>query len=179
VSDRVFGPAVEPGGPGAGVQLWWDVPKGVVPVAASAVLELLQPPVSGRRYRFGLQAGVLDEEPELGQRVAVAVVEADSLLAGVPRRLELHRDAGLTDPAVWMELDQPPDDPTVVARWSSLSLTLDDGSCVPVASVLVTFPAGSDWKRLDVALDDVGVLQVTNTRRRTPNLAVLRLPAAR
>ena len=96
-----------------------------------------------------------------------------------PHELAIADEHGLVDPAVWLELDQPPDDPTVVIRWSAMSLTLSDGSSQAVRSVLVTFPSGSDWRRLDVAVDEVGVLQVTNTRRRTSNLAVLPLPAGR
>ena len=43
----------------------------------------------------------------------------------------------------------------------------------------MTFPAGSEWRRLDVVVDDVGVLQVSNTARTTANMAVLALPDAR
>ncbi len=48
----------------------------------------------------------------------------------------------------------------------------------PVEAVMVTFPVGRSWRRLDVQVDGEGVLMVTNTRRRTRNQAVLRLPAA-
>ena len=44
---------------------------------------------------------------------------------------------------------------------------------------MATFPTGRDWRRLDVVVDDVGVLQVTNTRRTTSNMAVLPLPTGR
>ena len=85
----------------------------------------------------------------------------------------------LTDVAVWMELVLPPDDPPVVARWSSLLSRLADGTATAVPSVLVTFPTGPDWRRLDAQSDDVGVLQISNTRRRTANRTVLTLPPAR
>ena len=85
----------------------------------------------------------------------------------------------LADLAVWMDLAQPPDDPPVVARWSALCCRCADGSEVSVGAVLVTFPAGSEWRRLDVVVDDVGVLQVSNTARTAANMAVLALPDAR
>jgi hypothetical protein len=165
---------IEPGGPGAGVQLWWQVPRGRVLVGVSVVLEVLQPPVSGRLHRWGLQAGLVDTS-ERRFDSAVTAVESSSSLALRARPPAVS----LVDPAMWMELEAPPDDPTVVARWSSPTCSFDDGSLAPVEAVLVTFPTGREWRRVDVVTDEVGVLMVTNTRRRTANLAVLEFPTAR
>jgi hypothetical protein len=178
LSDRLLGPNIDAGGAGAGVQLWFGLPRGVEFVGASAVLEVLQPPVSGRRYRCGLQAQVVGEsalEPE----VRMMAVDLGDVEVGQPQLLKVHDDRGLRDPAVWIELEEVPDDPTVVVRWSRLQVTTPTSVETPAETVLVTFPKSADWRRLDVALDDVGVLQVTNTKRRTPNMAVLPLPPAR
>jgi len=160
------------------VQLWWRVAgASSTVVAASAVLEVLEPPVSGRRYRWGLQAGVVDAA---GRRVGEVVDEVDS--SDAPRTLTVavtEPGTGLADVAVWMDLAAPPDDPPVVARWSELRCALASGASVPVEAVQVTFPAGSDWRRLDVVVDDLGVLQVSNTARTAANLSVLTLPPDR
>jgi hypothetical protein len=84
----------------------------------------------------------------------------------------------LVDIAAWMELDEPPSGPPAVARWSSLQVVGADGVAAAVEAAMVTFPTGRAWRRLDVQIDDAGVLMITNTRRRTRNQAVLTLPAA-
>ena len=154
----------------------------------------------GRRYAWGLQAGVVDAAGRhLGVAMAALVVdegggwqrswaspgaaltlEADEPIGDVELMITTEVDADgrvLTDIAVWTEIGLPPDDPPVVARWSALRCHLADGSTAPVPAVMVTFPTGSQWRRTDVQLDEVGVLQVSNTKRRTPNRTVLTLPA--
>jgi hypothetical protein len=194
VGARVFGPAEEPGGPGAGVQLWWDNSGLLEPVvAASAVLEVLEPPVRGRRYVWGLQAGVVDGVGRRIGEVLDSVVrtsggkwERSSGVDGVGLSpcwslsvAAAPLGAGLVDVAVWMDLTSPPDDPPVVARWSGLCCRLASGGSASVSRVQVTFPQGVDWRRLDVVVDDVGVLQVSNTARTAGNLSVLALPPDR
>jgi hypothetical protein len=193
LGERVFGPAEQPGGPGAGVQLWWELCGSAGPVvAASAVLEVLEPPILGRRYAWGLQAGVVDAVGRRVGEVVDAVVrtsggewERSSTDAGeLGPRWSLSLAAaplgvGLVDLAVWMDLAEPPDDPPVVARWSSLSCRLASGSSVAVGRVQVTFPQGSTWRRLDVVVDEIGVLQVSNTARTAANMSVLALPPDR
>jgi hypothetical protein len=155
----------QPGGPEAGVQLWWSVPRGVEVVSASAVLEVLDPPASGG-VRWGLQARDLVAE---AQWVTGEGVTVELLATGSSR---------LVDIAAWMELDEPPSGAPVVARWSQLQFRTADRVAAAVEAVMVTFPTGRAWRRLDVQVDEVGVLMVTNTRRRTRNQAVLTLPAA-
>jgi hypothetical protein len=161
------------------VQLWWQVAGLTAPVvAASAVLEVLEPPVAGRLYRWGLQAGVVDAA---GRRVGEVVDEVESS-APVPRTMSVAAPGAgtaLVDVAVWMDLAEPPDDPPVVVRWSGLRCVLASGASVPVEAVQVTFPAGADWRRLDVLVDDIGVLQASNTPRTAANLSVLTLPPDR
>jgi hypothetical protein len=77
-----------------------------------------------------------------------------------------------------MELDSPPTGPPVVARWSSLQVLDTDGAAAPVTAVMVTFPTGRAWRRLDIQPDETGLLMITNTRRRTRNQSVLPLPTA-
>ncbi len=148
------------------MQLWWQIPVAVRVVAASAVLEVLDPPVGGG-VRWGLQAA--------GPVVAPAAWVAG---VGVPVELAAAESSRLVDIAAWMELDEPPSGAPVVARWSGLQVVAADGAVAPVEAVMVTFPVGRSWRRLDVQVDGEGVLMVTNTRRRTRNQAVLRLPAA-
>jgi hypothetical protein len=150
----------------AGVQLWWSVPRGVEVVSATAVLEVLDPPVSGG-VRWGLQAGELVAAARwvTGERVPVELVAIGS--------------ATLVDIAAWMELDSPPSGAPVVARWSELQYRSADGVTASVQAVMVTFPTGRAWRRLDVQVDEAGVLMITNTRRRTRNQAVILVPGAR
>ena len=194
VGARVFGPPEEPGGPGAGVQLWWQLGVVAAPVVgATAVLEVLEAPVLGRRYSWGLQAGVVDAAGRRTGEVVDSVVRAttgewqrSSPLGadGSGPRWSLSVTAAplgesLVDVGVWMELAEPPDDPPVVARWSGLSCRLATGESTTVSHVQVTFPQGPDWRRLDVLVDDVGVLQVSNTARTAANLSVLAVPPDR
>ena len=80
----------------------------------------------------------------------------------------------IREPAVTLELAEPPDDPTTVARWSSLRAGND-----PVPAVLMTLPTTAPWRRLDVVPDEHGLLLVTNTHRTAKNLSVLPAPPAR
>jgi hypothetical protein len=117
--------------------------------------------------RWGLQAREV---------VAEARWEAGVAVRGT---LTATGSSTLVDIAAWMELDDPPSGPPVVARWSSLQVADADGVAAGVEVVMVTFPTGRPWRRLDVQIDEQGVLMITNTRRRTRNQAVLTLPAAR
>ena len=70
----MLGPTLEAGGSGAASQLWWAMPdaRTAPPVTGCSVaLEVLQPPVLGRRCSWGLQAGVIDHS---GVRVGEAVM---------------------------------------------------------------------------------------------------------
>ena len=154
----------------------------------------------GRRYAWGLQARLVEASGgPVGLAVASLVVDeaggwrravtgldgrvtedAAAPMGAVELAITSGADAGgraLTDVAVWTEIDLPPDDPPVVARWSALRCHLADGAVQSVPAVMVTFPSGPQWRRVDVQPDDVGVLQVSNTRRRTGNRTVLALPA--
>jgi hypothetical protein len=172
------------------VQLWWVLAEedgGRSVFAASAVLEVLEPPAVGRRYSWGVQAGVVDS---VGSRVGSVI---DSVVWSEAGSWSRSPDgstwslgvscpstaAALVDLAVWMELAEPPDDPPVVVRWPALRCRSSAESTTRVDGVQVTFPTGPDWRRLDVVVDEVGVLMVTNTRRTARNLSVLGLPTDR
>ena len=156
------------------------------------VLEVLEAPVLGRRYAWGLQAGVVDGAGRRVGEVVDSVVRTSGgewerssgvgVVAGERWSLSVAAaplGSGLVDVAVWMDLASPPDDPPVVARWSGLSCRLASGGSAPVSGVQVTFPQGSEWRRLDVVVDEVGVLQVSNTARTAANLSVLAVPPDR
>jgi hypothetical protein len=142
------------------------VPCGVEVVSASAVLEVLDPPAGPGSVRWGLQAREFVAEARWVPGVGVHV------------ELAATGSSRLVDIAAWMELDSPPTGAPVVARWSQLQIRTADGVTAGVEALMVTFPTGRAWRRLDVQVDGVGVLMVTNTRRRTRNQAVLRLPGA-
>jgi hypothetical protein len=79
---------------------------------------------------------------------------------------------------MWSELFCRGDDPTAVVRWSRPEVETASGRRVPPKALQATFPGGEEWKRLDVVSDDVGVMQVTDTRRTARNMSILRVPGS-
>ena len=156
------------------------------------MIEVLQPPVSGRRYAWGLQAGgsvaaLVVEGGSWRWELPGGVVAPASAAGGLVQAATVDGgvrwSAGeavstaagdLSEPAVTLELAEPPDDPTTVARWSSLRA---GDEWVP--AVLITLPTTAPWRRLDVVPDEQGLLLVTNTQRTAKSLSVLPVPPAR
>jgi hypothetical protein len=81
----------------------------------------------------------------------------------------------LTNPIVWSEVFAACDHPSVVVRWSGLHAVTVDGRTVEPEGVMVTYQSFADGgcDNTNVDVDDMGVLQVTNTERVTPAGAVL------
>ena len=162
-------------------------------VAATVVLEVLEAPVLGRRYAWGLQAGVVDEAGRRVGEVVDSVVRTSGgewersswgwsrcggAMVAVGGRRAARLRGSSTSPCGWTWPRR-----RTTRRWwrgwSGLSCRLASGGSAPVSGVQVTFPQGSEWRRLDVVVDEVGVLQVSNTARTAANLSVLALPPDR
>jgi hypothetical protein len=81
----------------------------------------------------------------------------------------------LTNPIVWSEVFAACDHPSVVVRWSGLQALTVDGRTVEPDGVMVTYQSFADGgcDNTNVDIDEVGVLQITNTERTTPAGAVL------
>ncbi len=83
----------------------------------------------------------------------------------------------LAAPVVWSEVFARCDHPSVTVRWSGLEAVARSGRRVAPAGLSVSYEpsraGGCD--NTDVAVDEVGILQVTNTRRTTPPGATLGL----
>ena len=82
-------------------------------------------------------------------------------------------------PVMWSEVFARCDDPPARVRWSDLRMVDDAGSATEVARVQVNYQSLHDGGCVttDSAVDQVGVVQTTGTTRRTPQGAVLSLPA--
>lgn len=83
----------------------------------------------------------------------------------------------LTTPGVWSEVFARCDDPPVVARWSRLRAVTESGEELVPSAVVVTYQSHADGgcANTTVALDDVGLCQVTGTHREVAHGTVLPL----
>jgi len=88
--------------------------------------------------------------------------------------------SALADLVVWSEVFARCDDPSARVRWSGLAVEDDQGLRVPVTLVRVNYQSVTDGgcTTTDSTTDAVGVVQVTGTRRATPQGATLVVPAS-
>lgn len=105
--------------------------------------------------------------------------EIDDLTGGdttVVRELYAKGDV-LTSPMVWSEVFAACDEPSVVVRWSDLTLLDVHGERLTVESVRVNYQTLGDGGCVttDVGVDARGFVQTTGTARTTPQGAALRL----
>ncbi len=84
----------------------------------------------------------------------------------------------LVDPVVWSEVFAACDDPSVTVRWTGLEALTASARVVRPRTATVTYQAGDDGgcANTDVAVDDRGLLQVTNTERRVRHGDVVAVP---
>jgi hypothetical protein len=84
----------------------------------------------------------------------------------------------LLAPMVWTEVFARCEHPRVTARWSGLSATAASGDKVEPRSVRVNYQARGDGgcDNTSVAIDELGILQATCTRRQIPQGAVFPVP---
>jgi hypothetical protein len=78
---------------------------------------------------------------------------------------------------MWSELFCRGDDPPTAIRWSQPSVATASGLVLSPSGLQVTYPGGSEWERLDVVVDPVGVCQITNRSRTTPHDSVVTVPS--
>ena len=80
-------------------------------------------------------------------------------------------------PMMWSEIFAACDDPRIEVRWSDPAVVAADGRAVPVTSFTVNYQSLSDGgcANTDVVVDDVGIVQMTNASRTTPQGARLRV----
>jgi hypothetical protein len=120
----------------------------------------------GVPYRFTIHRGTVGWASTVTDLSTGDAVTIRELFAGGDR---------LGGFVVWSELFCQGSDPTTVVRWSQPHVVTASGAIASPAGMQATFPGGDAWRRLNVVTDDVGVLQVTDTRRTTPNMTVLPL----
>ncbi len=80
---------------------------------------------------------------------------------------------------VWSELFCSGHDPRSAVRWSDPAVIRSDGQTDRPTGMTATYPGGRAWRRLDTSVDDVGVVQATDSRRRTPHQTVVGLHGRR
>lgn len=86
----------------------------------------------------------------------------------------------LTTPGVWSEVFARCDDPPVVARWSQLRAVTDSGEELVPSAVVVTYQSHAEGgcDNTTVRTDDVGICQLTGTKREVAHGTVLALGGA-
>ena len=84
----------------------------------------------------------------------------------------------LLHPMVWSEVFARCEHPTAVVRWSELRAVGADGEEILVPRVRVNYQARADGgcDNTTAGVDELGILQVTNTRRRVASGAGLPVP---
>ncbi len=94
------------------------------------------------------------------------------------RSAETAEGGYLARPIVWSEVFAECDAPSVSVRWSDLRAVDEDGAVLRPEEVAVNYQsaAESGCPNTSVAVDSVGVLQITNTPRVVEQGALLALP---
>jgi hypothetical protein len=124
----------------------------------------------GVPYRFTIHPGVAGWAATVTDMVTGSGVTIRELHAGGDR---------LGGFVMWSELFCRGTDPSSAVRWSRPQATTASGRVVAPRGLHATFPDGREWRDLDVVVDDVGVRQVTASRRTLRGGVVpLRLGAA-
>ncbi len=126
----------------------------------------------GRRYR--LRIARAPARPGLWQG------EVTDLATGRPSVIR-HLEAGgdrLDAPTVWSEVFARCDHPSVTVRWSGLEAVGLSGRRLAPRGLIVSYEPGraGGCDNTTVAADDLGISQVTNTRRAVPAGATIDLP---
>lgn len=133
------------------------------------------PWIAGHRYRLRIARSGERIDGMVAWRGTVTHLES-----GIETRIrDLHtRGEHLIRPMVWTESFARCEQPTVVARWSDLRAVTADGSDLHTSHVRVNYQSRADGgcDNTTVGLDEIGILQMTNARRRVPQDAVLPVP---
>src|SRR5262245_6081085 len=107
-------------------------------------------------YRFEIHHGRVGWAATVTDLVSGSSVTIRELRAGGDR---------LNGFVMWSELFCRGDDPATTVRWSAPSALTASGRTLAPTSLQVTYPAGEQWRRLGVTVDEVGVCQASNVQR--------------
>jgi hypothetical protein len=129
----------------------------------------------GHRYRLGILPAPDAPEGLHAWRGTVHDLDGGSLQ--VVRDL-YTRGEYLHSPMVWSEVFARCEHPSVVVRWSGLRAVAASGEELRPAYVRVNYQARADGgcDNTSVALDELGILQITAAQREVPQAAVLPVP---
>lgn len=133
------------------------------------------PWVSGHRYRLRVARSGESADGLIAWRGTVTHLESGE----TTRVRELHtRGEYLLKPMVWSEVFARCEHPTTVVRWSELAAVSADGRDLRPRSVRVNYQSRADGgcDNTTAGTDEIGLLQVTNARRRVPQDATLAVP---
>jgi hypothetical protein len=112
--------------------------------------------LAGVPYRFTIHPGAAGWAATVTDLVTGSDVTIRELYAGGDR---------LGGFVMWSELFCRGADPPTAVRWSQPGAVTASGRVVVPRGLHATFPDGREWRNLDVVVDEVGVQQVTSTRR--------------
>jgi len=84
----------------------------------------------------------------------------------------------LIRPMVWSEVFARCEHPTAVVRWSEMQAVTADGVDIHPPHVQVNYQSRADGgcDNTTVGVDEIGILQMTNARRRVPQDATIPVP---
>jgi hypothetical protein len=131
----------------------------------------------GHRYRLVVEPS---PEPPEGMRAwRGTVADLDGGTEQVVRDL-YTRGEYLFSPMVWSEVFARCEHPSVVVRWSDLRAWSMSGEDLSPARVRVNYQPRSEGgcDNTTVGLDELGILQITASRRDVPQAAILPVPGA-
>ena len=133
------------------------------------------PWMAGHRYRLRIARSGETASGLVAWRGTVAHIES-----GEETRIrDLHtKGEYLIRPMVWSEVFARCEHPTVVARWSELKAVTAEGVDIHPPYVRVNYQSRADGgcDNTTAGVDEIGILQVTNARRRVPQDAKLPVP---
>ena len=129
----------------------------------------------GHRYRLAIMEADRAPDGLYGWRGTVADLESETEV--IVRDLYSTGDH-LISPVVWSEVFARCEQRTVTVRWSDLTAVTATGEEIRPRSVRVNYQSRSDGgcDNTSVALDELGILQSTCTRRQVPQGATLPIP---
>jgi len=133
------------------------------------------PWIAGHRYRL---------------RIARSGERADGMVAwrGTVTHIETAEEIRIRDlytkgeylirPMVWSEVFARCEHPTAVVRWSEMQAVTADGVDIHPPHVQVNYQSRADGgcDNTTVGVDEIGILQMTNARRRVPQDATIPVP---
>lgn len=129
----------------------------------------------GHRYRLAVTAAGRGGDDQHAWEGTVTDVESGEVT--VVRRL-FSPGAYMLAPMVWSEVFARCEHPRATVRWSGLQATTVENDVITPRAVRVNYQTREDGgcDNTTVALDELGVLQITSTARQIPQGATLPIP---